>query len=203
MSNSPGNRLPHNIDLHAVNGPGGGAEASLTAPGHTSVFSFRALNPGLFIYHCATAPVGMHIANGMYGMILVDSREDPLPKVDHEFYLMQGEIYTQGNFGDQGMQQFSMENAIAEKPTYVVFNGSVGSTLGASALNVKAGETIRLFVGNAGPNLTSSFHVIGQIFDKVWPEGNTSTVTIYALTDVFYSTGALLAGVWVRKVFKK
>ena len=127
LDNHPDNKMPHNIDLHAVNGPGGGAAASLTAPGHSSVFSFKALNPGLFVYHCATAPVAMHVANGMYGMILVEPKEG-LPKVDREYYVMQSDFYTKGPNGEQGLQPFSMTKAIDEKPDYVVFNGSVGST---------------------------------------------------------------------------
>ena len=152
LDNHPDNKMPHNIDLHAVNGPGGGAAASLTAPGHSSVFSFKALNPGLYIYHCATAPAAMHIANGMYGMILVEPKEG-LPNVDHEYYLMQGDFYTQGSNGEQGLQPFSMAKVIDEKPEYVVFNGSVGSTVGDKALTAKVGETVRLFVGDGGPNL--------------------------------------------------
>jgi nitrite reductase (NO-forming) len=171
LDNHPDNKNPHNIDLHAVNGPGGGAAASLTAPGHSSVFSFKALNPGLFVYHCATAPVAMHIANGMYGLILVEPKES-LPKVDHEYYIMQGDFYTEGKNGEQGLQPFSMTKVIHEKPEYVVFNGSVGSTVGDKALTAKVGETVRLFIGDAGPNLVSSFHVIGQIFDTVWTEGD-------------------------------
>jgi len=170
LSNHPDNKMPHNIDLHAVTGPGGGAEASLTAPGHTSVFSFKALNVGLFIYHCATAPVGMHIANGMYGLILVEPPQG-LPKVDKEFYVVQGDFYTQGKFGEQGLQYFDMDKALREEPDYVVFNGSVGANTGDNAMQVKVGETVRLFVGNGGPNLTSAFHVIGEIFDKVHVEG--------------------------------
>lgn len=170
LSNHPDNKMPHNIDLHAVTGPGGGAEASLTAPGHTSVFSFKALNVGLFIYHCATAPVGMHIANGMYGLILVEPPQG-LPKVDKEFYVVQGDFYTQGKFGEQGLQYFDMDKALREEPDYVVFNGSVGANAGDNAMQVKVGETVRLYVGNGGPNLTSAFHVIGEIFDKVHVEG--------------------------------
>ena len=191
LDNYPGNKMPHNIDLHAVNGPGGGAAASLTAPGHSSVFSFKALNPGLFVYHCATAPVVMHIANGMYGMILVEPREG-LPKVDHEYYLMQGEFYTQGANGEQGLQPFSMAKAIAEKPEYVVFNGSVGSTVGDKALTAKVGETVRLFVGDAGPNLVSSFHVIGQIFDTVYPEGALSAPVHNLQTTLIPAGGAAI-----------
>ncbi|HVU94319.1 MAG TPA: copper-containing nitrite reductase [Puia sp.] len=172
LSNDPNNKMPHNIDLHAVNGPGGGAEATLTVPGHTSVFSFRPLNSGLYVYHCATAPVGMHIANGMYGLILVTPHEG-LPKVDKEFYLMQGEFYTKGKNGEPGLQPFDMDKAIKEQPEYVVFNGSVGAASGANALRAKVGDRVRIYVGNGGPNLVSSFHVIGQIFDKVYEEGGT------------------------------
>ena len=126
LENDPGNKMPHNIDLHAVNGPGGGAASSFTAPGHSSQFTFQALNPGLFVYHCATAPVGMHIANGMYGLILVEPAAG-LPKVDREYYVMQGEFYTSGAYGEEGLQSFDMAKAIDERPPYVVFNGAVGS----------------------------------------------------------------------------
>lgn len=173
FSNHPSSKMPHNIDLHAVTGPGGGAEASFTAPGHSSVFSFRALKPGLYVYHCATAPVGMHIANGMYGLIQVDPKEG-LPKVDREYYVMQSEFYTKGKYGAPGRQPFSMEKALQEHADYVVFNGSVGALSGENALQANVGETIRLFVGNGGPNLVSSFHVIGEIFDNVHMEGGTA-----------------------------
>lgn len=172
LNNAPDSKLPHNIDLHAVTGPGGGATSSFTAPGHSSQFSFKALNPGLFIYHCATAPVGMHVANGMYGLILVEP-EGGLPPVDHEYYVMQSEFYTSGAYGEEGLQAFDMNKALDERPTYVVFNGAVGSLVGDKALTAKVGETVRLFVGNGGPNLMSSFHVIGEIFDTVYQEGGT------------------------------
>ncbi|MFN8589347.1 MAG: copper-containing nitrite reductase [Candidatus Eisenbacteria bacterium] len=170
LENHPSNSMPHNIDLHAVTGPGGGAASSMTAPGHSSVFSFKALNKGLYVYHCATAPVGMHIGNGMYGLILVEPKEG-LPKVDHEYYVMQGDFYTAGRNGDPGLQPFDMQKAVREEPEYVVFNGSVGALTGDNALKAKVGETVRLYVGNGGPNLVSSFHVIGEIFDKVHVEG--------------------------------
>jgi nitrite reductase (NO-forming) len=172
LNNHQENKMPHNIDLHAVTGPGGGASSSFTAPGHSSQFSFKALNPGLYVYHCATAPVGMHVGNGMYGMILVEPKEG-LPPVDREYYVMQGDFYTVGRFGEEGLQPFDMNKAIDEKPTYVVFNGSVGSLVGDKALTAKVGEKIRLFVGNGGPNLTSSFHIIGEIFDTVYQEGGS------------------------------
>jgi nitrite reductase (NO-forming) len=111
LKNHPSSKMPHNIDLHAVTGPGGGAKATFTAPGHQTNFSFKALNPGLYIYHCATAPVGMHIANGMYGLILVEPKEG-LPRVDKEFYVLQSEFYTTGKYGEPGLQGFSMEKAL-------------------------------------------------------------------------------------------
>ena len=172
LNNHQDSKMPHNIDLHAVTGPGGGAASSFTAPGHSSQFSFKAMNPGLFVYHCATAPVGMHIGNGMYGMILVEPKEG-LPPVDREYYVMQGDFYTLGKYGEEGLQQFDMNRAIDERPTYVVFNGSVGSLVGDKALTAKVGERVRLFVGNGGPNLVSSFHVIGEIFDTVYQESGT------------------------------
>jgi nitrite reductase (NO-forming) len=172
LANHPSSKMPHNIDLHAVTGPGGGAASSFTAPGHASQFSFKALNPGLYIYHCATAPVPMHVGNGMYGMILVEPKEG-LPPVDREYYVMQGDFYTTGKYGAEGLQTFDQEKANDERPTYVVFNGSVGSLVGDKAIAANVGETVRLYVGNGGPNLLSSFHVIGEIFDRVYPEGGT------------------------------
>lgn len=170
LQNHPDNKLPHNIDLHAVTGPGGGAESSFVAPGHEKVFSFKTLNPGLYVYHCATAPVGMHIANGMYGLILVEP-DGGLSPVDKEYYIMQGDFYTKGKNGERGLQPFDMQKAVDENADYVVFNGSVGALTGDNAITANVGETVRLFVGNGGPNLVSSFHVIGEIFDKVHVEG--------------------------------
>ena len=170
LSNHPDNKLPHNIDLHAVTGPGGGATSSLVAPGQEKTFNFKCINPGLYVYHCATAPVGMHIANGMYGLILVEP-EGGLPPVDKEYYVMQGDFYTKGKYGEPGMQPFDMTKAVDEHPDYVVFNGKVGALTGDGALTAKKGETVRLYMGNGGPNIVSSFHVIGEIFDKVHVEG--------------------------------
>ncbi|MCA9570552.1 MAG: multicopper oxidase domain-containing protein, partial [Myxococcales bacterium] len=158
LQNHPDNKMPHNIDLHAVTGPGGGAASSFTAPGNQSQFSFQALNPGLFVYHCATAPVGMHIANGMYGLILVEPPEGLAP-VDREYYVMQGDWYTVGKYREKGLQPFDMQKGIEENATYVLFNGSEGALVGDNALQAKVGEHIRLFVGNGGPNLVSSFHL--------------------------------------------
>jgi nitrite reductase (NO-forming) len=172
LQNRADSKMPHNIDLHGVTGPGGGAASSFTAPGHASTFSFRAINPGLYIYHCATAPVGMHIANGMYGLILVEPKAG-LPKVDREFYVVQGDFYTKGTYGQEGVQPFDMSKALEERATYVVFNGAVGSMAGKKALSAKVGEKVRIYFGNGGPNLVSSFHVIGTIFENVYGEGGT------------------------------
>jgi nitrite reductase (NO-forming) len=173
LKNHPDNKMPHNIDLHGVIGPGGGAASSFTAPGHESQFTFTALHQGIYVYHCATAPVGMHVGNGMYGLMLVEPPEGLTP-VDHEYYVMQGDFYTVGKYREKGLQAFDMQKAIDEKPTYVVFNGSETALIGDHALTAKVGESVRLFIGNGGPNLVSSFHVIGEIFDRVRFEGGNS-----------------------------
>lgn len=172
LKNATNSVLPHNIDLHAVNGPGGGAEATYVAPGKEAIFTFKALHAGLYVYHCAAPPVPMHIANGMYGLILVEP-EGGLPPVDREYYIMQGEFYTKGATDEKGLQEFDQDKGVDENPTYVVFNGKKNALMGKGELEAKVGETVRLFVGNGGPNLVSSFHVIGEIFDKVYMEGGT------------------------------
>jgi len=169
LKNAAGNIMPHSIDLHAVNGPGGGATATQTNPGQETVVTFKALNPGVYIYHCATAPIPQHIANGMYGMIVVEP-EGGLPKVDHEFYVMQAELYTSARLGIAGHHDFDGLKMDDESPDYVVFNGKVGSLTGDGAMTAKVGETVRIFFG-VGGFLPSSLHLIGEIFDKVYPEG--------------------------------
>lgn len=172
LKNHPSSKMPHNIDLHGVTGPGGGAASSFTAPGHHTQFTFKALNQGLYVYHCATAPVGMHVANGMYGLILIEPPEGLAP-VDHEFYVMQGDFYTVGKYREKGHQSFDMQKAIDENATYVVFNGAESALTGPRALQTRTNQKVRMFMGNGGPNLISSFHVIGEIFDKVQYEGGT------------------------------
>lgn len=191
LNNHPSSKLPHNIDLHAVNGSGGGATSTFTAPGHSSQFTFQALNPGLFVYHCATAPVPMHIGNGMYGLILVEPKEG-LPAVDREYYVMQGEFYTTGKYGEEGLQSFDMAKAIDERPPYIVFNGAVGSLVGDKALAAQVGETVRIFFGVGGPNVTSSFHIIGEIFDRVYPEAGLSLPNRNVQTTLVPSGGATM-----------
>jgi nitrite reductase (NO-forming) len=162
----------HSIDLHAVTGPGGGAAVTQVMPGEAGVFEWKAINPGLYVYHCATPHVPVHIANGMYGMVLVEPAGG-LPRVDREYYVMQGEFYTKGRTMTPGLQPFDADKARDERPEYVLFNGRMGALLDEGALRARTGETVRLYVGNGGPNLVSSFHVIGEIFDRVYPEAST------------------------------
>ncbi len=190
LKNNPHSKVPHNIDLHAVTGPGGGAAATLTIPGGDSKVSFRALNPGLYVYHCAVSPAPMHIGNGMYGMILVEPKNG-MPKVDREFYVMQGDFYAKpGASGEP--YTLDMEKGLAESPTQVVFNGSVGALAGDNALQTRVGESVRLFVGNGGPNLVSSFHVIGEVFDNVYGEGGTLVTQRNVQTTLVPSGGAAI-----------
>ncbi len=160
----------HSIDLHAVNGPGGGAMATQVPPGESGSFRFQALNPGVYVYHCATPHVPTHIANGMYGLIVIEP-DGGLDAVDREFYVMQGEIYTAEAFGSTGALTFDADRLLLEEPNFVVFNGAASALTGDNAMQVDVGDTVRLYVGNGGPNLISSFHVIGEIFDRVHVEG--------------------------------
>ena len=174
LKNDSSSLMSHSVDFHAVTGPGGGAVYSNAAPGKESVFTFKALVPGLYVYHCATPMVAEHIANGMYGMILVEP-EGGLPKVDREFYVMQGEIYTTGKFGDKGLQMPDINKLMNETPEYYVLNGSVGALTTNHPMKANVGETIRIFFGVGGPNKTSAFHMIGEIFDRVYNLGSITT----------------------------
>lgn len=170
LKNPADSKATHNIDLHAVTGPGGGAKVTMVAPGQAATFRFKTLNPGVYVYHCAVAPIPHHISSGMYGMIIVEP-EGGLPPVDHEFYVMQGELYLEGARGEKGLRPFSMEKMLDERPDYVTFNGSVGAIAEERAFKASVGDTIRIFFGVGGPNTVSSFHVIGEIFDRVMVEG--------------------------------
>lgn len=172
LNNDASSANVHSIDLHAVNGPGGGAGATQMAPGESGTFTFQALNPGVYVYHCATPHIPTHIAMGMYGLIVVEP-EGGLPEVDREFYVMQGEVYTAQARGTKGLLSYDADKMMAEDPTHVVFNGSVGSLTGDNSLQAEVGETVRIYVGNGGPNLISSFHVIGEIFDRASVEGGS------------------------------
>ncbi len=172
LVNPQGSLMPHSIDLHAVTGPGGGAAVTQIGPNQEAIFKFKALNPGVYVYHCATAMIPMHIANGMYGLIVVEP-PGGLPAVDREFYVMQSDYYLNGGFQPKGLTTFSVDKLNAEQPDFVLFNGSVGALSGDNALKANVGETVRIFFGVGGPNLVSSFHVIGEIFDRVHIEGGS------------------------------
>lgn len=184
MKNLTNSTMAHSVDFHAVTGPGGGAVMTQTTPGSETMFTAKALKPGLFVYHCATPMVAQHIANGMYGMILVEPEEGLTP-VDREFYVMQGEIYTTEAFGSTGHLTENTQALLNEDPEYLVFNGAVGGLTEQKPLKAKVGETVRIFFGVGGPNFTSSFHVIGEIFDRVFDQ---ASLTSPALTNVQTTT---------------
>ncbi len=181
LKNREDSWMPHNVDFHAVTGLHGGGHATIADPGTQSPgFTFKALNSGLYVYHCAIPMAAQHIANGMYGLILVEP-EGGLPQVDHEFYVMQGEIYTEEAFGTEGELTESYDKLMNEQPEYYVFNGAANALTENHALHAKVGETVRIYFGVGGPNKTSSFHVIGEIFDKAY---NLASLTAQPLTNV-------------------
>jgi nitrite reductase (NO-forming) len=180
LKNLTNSTMPHSVDFHAVTGPGGGAVMTQTAPGEETMFTAKVLNPGLYVYHCATPMVAQHIANGMYGLILVEP-EEGLPEVDREFYVMQGELYTAEAFGSTGHLTENIQALLNEDPEYLVFNGAVGALTEQKPLKANVGESVRIYFGVGGPNFTSSFHVIGEIFNRVY---NQASLTSPALTDV-------------------
>ena len=184
MRNLTNSTMPHSVDFHAVTGPGGGATMTQTAPGQETMFTAKALQPGLYVYHCATPMVAQHIANGLYGLILVEP-DRGLPPVDREFYVMQGEIYTKEAFGSTGRLTEDTQALLNENPEYLVFNGAVGGLTDQKPLKANVGETVRIFFGVGGPNFTSSFHVIGEIFDRVFDQ---ASLTSAALTNVQTTT---------------
>lgn len=167
ITNPAGNHNPHNVDFHSVTGQGGGAEATTVAPGETKTIEARLLYPGFFMYHCAYGDIPAHISHGMFGGILVDP-ETPLPAVEHEWYMVQSEYYTAGK--DPGVVEFDRAAVTDERPSFVVFNGAVGSLTGENALQMAVGEKARIYFINAGLNLDSNFHPIGSHWDKVYQE---------------------------------
>jgi nitrite reductase (NO-forming) len=174
LRNHDDSAMMHNVDFHAVTGPGGGAKATDAGAGEARGFEFTAINPGLYVYHCAVPMAAQHIANGMYGLILVEP-EGGLPKVDREFYVMQGEVYTAERFGSAGELTESYEKLMDERPEYFIFNGAVGALTSEKPLKANVGETVRIYFGVGGPNFTSSFHVIGEVFDRVYTMGSLTT----------------------------
>ncbi len=215
LRNHTSNLVPHNIDLHSVTGPGGGAKVTLIAPGQQATFDWKALKSGIYVYHCATAPVPMHLSNGMFGLILVEP-EKGMAKVDREFYIMQSEFYTQkgelqpeaapGYTGSSvpgvskgALYEFSFDKMLSENPDYIVWNGRIGSLTGANSLKARVGEKVRFFVGNAGLNLVSSFHIIGDHLEKVFDEGSLDSSPLLNIQNHVIPAGA---GAVVETVFE-
>src|SRR5690606_33906983 len=126
LFNARDSKMIHSIDLHAVTGGHGGGADTQVAPGQEKTITFKALNPGLYVYHCATPLVPQHIAAGMYGLILIEP-EEGLSKVDREYYVMQGDMYTTRAHGAKGHQDPDMDKMGNELPDYYVFNGEVGA----------------------------------------------------------------------------
>ena len=199
LKNSADSAMIHSVDFHAATGPGGGAAALQVDPGQEKSMTWKALVPGLYVYHCATPMVAEHIANGMYGLILVEP-EEGLPPVDHEFYVMQGEVYTDVPYGQHGSAEFSVEKLLNEHPEYFVFNGSVGALSKLHPLQAKVGDTVRIFFGVGGPNFTSSFHVIGEIFDKVYALGGVLSKPIEGIQTVSVAPGGAVITEFRTKV---
>jgi nitrite reductase (NO-forming) len=188
LKNDANSIMIHSVDFHAAIGPGGGAEFTQADPGQEKIVTFKALVPGLYVYHCATPSVPHHITNGMYGLVLVEP-EGGLPQVDREFYVMQGELYTARPFGAQGDQEMDYEKLISERPEYFLFNGAVGALTRSHPLRARVGETVRIYFGVGGPNFTSSFHVIGGIFDHVYEAASLGSVPLTGVQTVSVPPG--------------
>ena len=188
LKNPADSVMAHSVDFHAATGPGGGAHATQTDPGDETMVTFKALKPGIYVYHCATPSVAHHITSGMYGLILVEP-EGGLPQVDREFYVMQGELYTVDPFGTQGEMEMDYDKLISERPEYFLFNGAVGSLTKTHPLYANVGENVRIYFGVGGPNYTSSFHVIGEIFDNVYSMGSVLSPPIQGVQTVTVAPG--------------
>jgi copper-containing nitrite reductase len=189
ISNTDTSGMPHHVDFHAAAGPGGGAMLLTVAPSQQHTAWLRLCTPGLFMYHCAVPPMIDHIGNGMYGLILIEPTNG-LPRADRGFYVMQGEFYTTNNPSGGRMLEYSHERAMDERPSFVVFNGQSGSMLVTDALRAKTGERIRIYFGNAGPNLISSFHIIGTVMENVFRDGSLADPPVHDLQTTLVSPGA-------------
>lgn len=188
LKNPASSTMTHSVDFHAVTGPGGGAELTQVPPGGEATFTFKALNPGVYVYHCATPMVAHHISSGMYGLAVIEP-EGGLPEVDREFYVMQGELYTVQEHGERGNLEFSVDKLLDEDAEYFTFNGAVGALTSEQPLKAKVGEDVRVFFGVGGPNATSSFHIIGEIFDRVYDEGALTNEPLHSVQTTSVAPG--------------
>jgi nitrite reductase (NO-forming) len=191
FSNDQNSTMNHSVDFHAATGPGGGGAVTQTPPGQSKTFQFKALIPGLYVYHCASPNIPTHLAMGMYGLLLVQPAGG-LPTVDHEYYLMQGELYTLWGVHSKGNQLFNASGLVNENPTYVVFNGAYDALTGTRAIKVAVNDTVRIFFGVGGPNLISSFHMIGSMFDTVWANGDFLDPPLHGLQTVMVAPGSAM-----------
>jgi nitrite reductase (NO-forming) len=179
-----GGAIPHSIDFHAARIAPNVAFKDV-APGESFTFRFKADDPGVYMYHCGTKPVLAHIANGMYGAIVVDPAK-PLPKADNEYVLVASEWYLDSD-GISKPASLSMDKARAMEPDWTSFNGYANQYV-THPLNAKPGETTRFYVVAAGPTLDTDFHVVGTIFDRAWvnadvtnpPQNGVQTVSVPA-----------------------
>ncbi|HLI63308.1 MAG TPA: copper-containing nitrite reductase [Terriglobales bacterium] len=185
----------HSIDLHAVIGPGGGSDATRVTAGQAKSIHFKAMYPGAFIYHCGVPDMDYHISSGMYGMILVEP-EAGLPKVDHEFYLGQNEVYTRGVFGQKGPNNFDFKAMNRSRPTYVIFNGAVNALTATrfGAMRARVSQTVRVFMVNGGPNLMSSFHPIGNVWANAWLHGALANAPLHYVQTAPVPPGSAFVG---------
>jgi nitrite reductase (NO-forming) len=163
LSNPSSNKLAHSVDFHASQVAWNDEMTSIN-PGEEKLYEFRADYAGVWMYHCGSNPALHHIASGMYGMVIVEPREG-LPKVDHEFAIVQSEFYVgkEGHITD-------LHKASSHGPDYVVFNG-VANQYKDHPIEVGTGKKVRMYALNAGPNEDSSFHIVGTIFSRVIKEG--------------------------------
>lgn len=167
--------IPHSIDFHSAQINWATAYKDVN-PGQQHVYNFTANYPGVFMYHCGTAPVLAHVANGMYGVMIVDPLNDTRPAADREYALVLSEFYASQEVSAEGVYTGDFDMMLRTSPSHVVFNGYAFQydprKPYGEALRGLAGERIRLYVLNAGPSIVESFHVIGGIFDTVWIENN-------------------------------
>jgi nitrite reductase (NO-forming) len=162
--------MPHSLDFHSAEIDPHVAYRSIN-PGESLEYSFTAHVPGVFIYHCGTPPVIQHMAMGMYGAIVVDPADNSLPPADVSYVIVQSEWYTLQV--KENLMTGDFDKMLGVAPDLVVFNGKAFQYKD-HPLQAKAGQRVRLYFVDAGPNLTSSFHVIGEIFSEVYPGGDAS-----------------------------
>jgi nitrite reductase (NO-forming) len=177
--------IPHSVDFHAARVAPDKAFTDVM-PGKSVSYTFRANDPGVFMYHCGTKPVLMHIANGMYGAIVVEPPAGTLPKADKNYVLVASEWYLDSD-GLKKPAQFNMDKAHARQPDWMTFNGYAGQYV-KHPLTAKPGQTVRFWVVDAGPSIDTDFHIVGTILDRAWidasltnkPLENVQTVAVPA-----------------------